>query len=617
MDSWDNQTSSPVMKFDNSPAESLLSAPGDMYPSLFESSATPGTTTMNPLDIMTPRSFCEENGDVSVLAGLSDAPTESTPSSTPTQSSEKKTTKKRKSWGQVLPEPKTNLPPRYTAFYHISRHPPDLTTDFATRKRAKTEDEKEQRRVERVLRNRRAAQSSRERKRLEVEALEQRNKELEASLLHAQKANFMLVEELNKLRRNSGVVTRSPSSLDSLRPTPVTFSQELFSSQDGHRTILEQTNSSIVAELLMSAQSSTTVNPASLSPELNPVADEDDDLEAEEEEEATAATPAPEAAAATMTASPDVTQHPAEMLCDGLQCQSAEAARWWPAASQRPLAPALALFLQLHLLLASTSAILSVCQRPLTQIAMSLKAGFSLPPTPSILNTIIWLVTTPQHSPSRPRTLSRTRISTHSTLTSSSTTSPPILSSRSYSTNHSAAAASPPTRHLSSTLRLKSLRKILTCSPILARPLTDATMAVLRLVSSEGRDVDRVSGGGNMSVTMAAAAAGGQQQPRQPCVGRSTASCSWPWPNGTSLPSKEVLLTLLWALRVEERRLQIRERAETVSRPGLAPSVLKIKTPATAKIMNQSIVLEVVPTPKRGREEVGPGLAFGKRRRYI
>jgi len=64
------------------------------------------------------------------------------------KSEEKKPTKKRKSWGQELPTPKTNLPPR---------------------KRAKTEDEKEQRRIERVLRNRAAAQTSRERKRLEVE----------------------------------------------------------------------------------------------------------------------------------------------------------------------------------------------------------------------------------------------------------------------------------------------------------------------------------------------------------------------------------------------------------------------------------------------------------------
>jgi len=102
----------------------------------------------------------------------------STPSSTslhmsadtprPTESSSSKPTKKRKSWGQVLPEPKTNLPPR---------------------KRAKTADEKEQRRIERVKRNRLAAHNSRERKRQEVDALqdekhalEQRVRDMEAEL---------------------------------------------------------------------------------------------------------------------------------------------------------------------------------------------------------------------------------------------------------------------------------------------------------------------------------------------------------------------------------------------------------------------------------------------------
>ncbi|EWC47788.1 hypothetical protein DRE_02988 [Drechslerella stenobrocha 248] len=70
----------------------------------------------------------------------------------------KKPAKKRKSWGQELPTPTTNLPPR---------------------KRAKTEAEKEQRRIERVLRNRAAAHSSRERKRAEQEALEKRKKEIE------------------------------------------------------------------------------------------------------------------------------------------------------------------------------------------------------------------------------------------------------------------------------------------------------------------------------------------------------------------------------------------------------------------------------------------------------
>ena len=71
--------------------------------------------------------------------------------------------KKRKSWGQELPDPKTNLPPR---------------------KRAKTDDEKEQRRIERIKRNRAAAHNSRERKRQETDvlavALARANAELEA-----------------------------------------------------------------------------------------------------------------------------------------------------------------------------------------------------------------------------------------------------------------------------------------------------------------------------------------------------------------------------------------------------------------------------------------------------
>merc|ERR1712137_622013 len=74
---------------------------------------------------------------------------------------ESKPVKKRKSWGQVLPEPKTSLPPR---------------------KRAKTEDEKEQRRIERVKRNRLAAHNSRERKRQEYEVLQTEKDELEANM---------------------------------------------------------------------------------------------------------------------------------------------------------------------------------------------------------------------------------------------------------------------------------------------------------------------------------------------------------------------------------------------------------------------------------------------------
>jgi transcriptional activator HAC1 len=101
--------------------------------------------------------------------------TSDTSAQTPAPStSESKPVKKRKSWGQVLPEPKTSLPPR---------------------KRAKTEDEKEQRRIERVKRNRLAAHNSRERKRQETENLQQQKDALEAEMA-ALRAKAARVDEL-------------------------------------------------------------------------------------------------------------------------------------------------------------------------------------------------------------------------------------------------------------------------------------------------------------------------------------------------------------------------------------------------------------------------------------
>ncbi|EFQ26864.1 basic region leucine zipper [Colletotrichum graminicola M1.001] len=243
MDSWEQ--TSPMIKFEDSPAESFVSTPGELYPSLFGDANSAPDNTVDPSDMMTPPSFNDDD-DAGVSASPSTTPA---PPGTGSASPDKKQTKKRKSWGQVLPEPKTNLPPR---------------------KRAKTEDEKEQRRVERVLRNRRAAQSSRERKRLEVEALERRNKELESALQNVTKANQLLVEELNKFRRDSGMLTRSSSPLDPLNGNSVTLSQELFSPQDGHQPSMAETKS-LVDNLMTSSQPNATVNPASLSPELSPI----------------------------------------------------------------------------------------------------------------------------------------------------------------------------------------------------------------------------------------------------------------------------------------------------------------------------------------------------------
>lgn len=624
MDSWNATHGSPELKFENSPAESFLSTPGDMYPSLF------GGATMDPSEMMSPSSLNEDRdqAELDLLSGIAadsasaDATATATPAAEAT-SSEKKQTKKRKSWGQVLPEPKTNLPPR---------------------KRAKTEDEKEQRRVERVLRNRRAAQSSRERKRLEVEALEQRNKQLEQKLAQSQDIIMSLFEKIEKMRTDSGVVSRQ---------TPVTLSQELFSSHDALSAAMPSTASqerkqSLIDELLRSTQSQTTVNPASISPALSPVADEAPSPAPEQLDAARTAAASATTSADNMAAdvSPDLTQHPAEVLCSDLQCRSAEASQ----PSRQPvvafssrttpwMTPALILSWQLTLLLTSTAAIFSAFQRPLTLIAMSLKAGFSLPPTALILNTIIWLVT----RPSRSRRRRQASTSSTSTSTSTAATSQPTPTSRISSspsplpasrraTATSSASASSPTP--STTLRLRLLRKILTCSPSLARPLSDATLAALRLVQSEERrGVDRVNRGAEG--LDAAKSEMGQNPSGTAGGGREAAGA---WLKGVALPSKEVLLTLVWALKVEERMLNIRARdnklgtppAASATVPGRLPtSVAKIDAPLAAAssssdarttTVNQKIVLTIQHSKPNKRAMGEPGFddasaAGGKRRR--
>lgn len=106
------QQSSPLVKFEASPAESFLSAPGDNFTSLFADS-TP--STLNPRDMMTPDSVADIDSRLSVIPESQDAEDDESHSTSATapSTSEKKPVKKRKSWGQVLPEPKTNLPPRY------------------------------------------------------------------------------------------------------------------------------------------------------------------------------------------------------------------------------------------------------------------------------------------------------------------------------------------------------------------------------------------------------------------------------------------------------------------------------------------------------------------------
>ena len=84
-------------------------------------------------------------------------PTPSNSSDAGTSFQDEPNKKKRKAWGQPVPEIVPILPPR---------------------KRAKTAEEKEQRKNERILRNRRAADKSRQRQKAQQAGLEQQNKDL-------------------------------------------------------------------------------------------------------------------------------------------------------------------------------------------------------------------------------------------------------------------------------------------------------------------------------------------------------------------------------------------------------------------------------------------------------
>ncbi|RAL16614.1 transcription factor HAC1 [Aspergillus homomorphus CBS 101889] len=264
---------------------------------------------------------------------------------------DKKPTKKRKSWGQELPVPKTNLPPR---------------------KRAKTEDEKEQRRIERVLRNRAAAQTSRERKRLEMEKLEnekiqmeQQNQFLLQRLTQMEAENNRLNQQVAQLSaevRGSRGNTPKPGS-------PATTSPTLTP------TLFKQERDELPLERIPFPTSPLT----DFSPTLRP---------------------------STLAESSDLTQHPAAVLCD-LQCQSPDSKEMEVLSRCSSSAPTWNLTLQMTLqllFLTMTSTAFSAVIHPLGRILQSLKTGsrltFSTEEIYQHFHLILWLISTPTLSTS-------------------------------------------------------------------------------------------------------------------------------------------------------------------------------------------------------------------------
>lgn len=453
----------PSIKFEMSPADSLMESfdgsDAGNFGSLFEGMEFP-ERTLNPSEL--------DGSEYSYEAGQMMTPFEGTPQ--PSSQQDKKVVKKRKSWGQQLPEPKTNLPPR---------------------KRAKTDDEKEQRRVERVLRNRRAAQTSRERKRMEVEALEaekmaieRKNKDLEMRLAEAEARNVALEQRLLALSNASTPYSDKSSPQAATTHSPprqMTFSQPLFASNDSQ--LFTSNDSQLFSSndsqpLFTSSNNLQTIDPSSLSPEIRPV----------------------DASNASLA---DMTQHSAAVLWD-LQCQSA---KQWPWTQRLSVVLAMTL-------LAASSSILT----PLAQIRASLTNRSRRLPTTWAIRWLIWALTRP------PTTTAAASTSTTTTTASADSTS----------------TAATPRQRCSTTprfrVRMEMLRRVLACSPHLARPLMDATMSAMRLASeqlstSESRDASATE---NVD----------------------------PWTRlvAESIPL-ETLMTLLWATRVIHRK-QLKEAAD-------------------------------------------------------
>lgn len=189
----------------------------------------------------------------------------------------------------------------------------------------------------------------------------------------------------------------------------------------------------------------------------------------------------------------DMTQHPAAMLC-GLQCQSEGA---WPASiplTTRDEARRLRQTIGSQLLyLTLISAVYSHLLHPLRLIFISLRTGSPLPSkitpktTPMLFLLIRWLISTPANL---------------TTMPSTTKTKAP--------TSHPTASHPSPVRR--PTFRIRLLRRLLLCSPALARPLKGATGRAMRPKTShalkrkstglsEGDDRSAVGGGGVIGLT--------------------------------------------------------------------------------------------------------------------
>lgn len=229
--------------------------------------------------------FDTDNLDASVYGD--DYPTPSASSQgmeqTPEPSSEPPK-KKRKAWGQPVPEIVKVLPPR---------------------KRAKTEEEKEQRRNERILRNRRAADKSRQRQKAAVAELEVKTGRME-------KENASLRNLLLRYQQRFGIPEdlKPTTDFDDDDLTPLDLNDDTNMSYQGSPYQTPVTVSSPHPTLVQTEPTPTIQN--TYSPVLTPSLVQSQDVK--QLETATEALP-------NLSSTTDMAHYPAEVMC-GPQCLS-------------------------------------------------------------------------------------------------------------------------------------------------------------------------------------------------------------------------------------------------------------------------------------------------------
>lgn len=324
-----------------------------------------------------------------------------------------------------------------------------------------------------------------------------RNKELEDALLMLSQRNEQLEKELKKVRpgfAGSSASAPSPTLSQALVFTPPASKPE--DELDGEEIPrMSQGAVDLINDIIKSHQGTpNTCNPASISPALSPVAEEPDFVAVPGE--ATAELDNYAAAERAANSTTRSTQYSAAVLCQDLLCQ-------------RPV--------ESTSLLAAMSPLVSLATHCSVTILSFLTLATSLHQSQASLISIILLVTN-----SLSTSTSSTNSSTPTTCTPA--TAPSTISSPS-----------------KKTLRLKTLRKLLTSNRQLARPLQDATLAVLRFkLTRDNEAMVDVQGLAGL------------------WIGASPMMQVWM----DKMPSQERLLSLVFAIRQLEKRIEKKEKLQ-------------------------------------------------------